>query len=97
MGLAAAVGEDGASWWPSDWPFAAQVALGLIATEFGLYWAHRFAHEWPPFWRFHAVHHSVERLWVVNTGRFHFIDTLVSLAFAVPIILAIGAPAAVIQ
>lgn len=97
MGLAAALGDQGGPWWPSHWPLAAQVAIGLLATEFGLYWAHRLAHEWPPFWRFHAVHHSVERLWVVNTGRFHFVDAFVSLAFAAPIIILIGAPSDVVQ
>lgn len=97
MGVAQAVGEQAAWWWPAHWPLWAQVALGLAATEFGLYWAHRLAHQWTPFWRFHAVHHSARRLWVINTGRFHFIDTFVSLAFAIPIIIAIGAPAEVIQ
>ncbi len=55
-------------------PLAVQVVAGLIVTEFGLYWAHRWSHEWPLLWRFHAVHHSVRRLWLINTGRFHFID-----------------------
>ena len=26
--------------WPVDWPMWAQAALGLVAAEFGLYWAH---------------------------------------------------------
>jgi len=40
-------------------------------AEFGFFWAHRLADEWPLLWRFHAIHHSVTRLWFVNTGRFH--------------------------
>ena len=39
-----------------------QVALGLVIAEFGLYMAHRLAHEHLSLWRFHALHHSVERL-----------------------------------
>lgn len=71
-------------------PLAAQVALGLVASEFGLYWAHRIAHEWPWLWRFHAVHHSVRRLWLVNTGRFHFVDSLASVAASLPFLLLSG-------
>lgn len=63
------------SLWPSHWPLLPQVVLGLVIAELGLYVAHRVAHEWPAFWRFHALHHSVTRLWVINTGRFHIVDT----------------------
>jgi len=78
--------------WPRHWPMAAQVVLGVVAAEFGLYWAHRLAHEWLPLWRFHAIHHSVTRLWIINTGRFHFIDSLKSIVLGMSILLALGAP-----
>lgn len=78
--------------WPSGWPLAAQTALALVIAEFGLYWKHRLAHEWPWLWRFHAVHHSATRLWFLNTGRFHLVDTVTGLLVAMPIILALGAP-----
>lgn len=83
--------------WPRDWPLWAQMPLGIILAEFGLYWAHRLAHEWKVLWFFHAIHHSVERLWVVNTGRFHFIDSLVSISFGLAILLVLGAPMEVIE
>jgi sterol desaturase/sphingolipid hydroxylase (fatty acid hydroxylase superfamily) len=72
------------------------VILGLTVAEFGLYWAHRLAHEWVPLWRFHAVHHSSTKLWFFNTGRFHFVDTLKSMVFATPLLLGAGAPGDVI-
>lgn len=71
-------------------PLWLQVVIGLVATEFGLYWAHRLSHEVPFLWRFHAVHHSVKRLWIVNTGRFHFIDSNISVLASVPFLLATG-------
>ncbi|MCC7121534.1 MAG: sterol desaturase family protein [Gammaproteobacteria bacterium] len=71
-------------------PLWQQIIIGLVATEFGLYWAHRLGHEWPLLWRFHAVHHSVKRLWIVNTGRFHFIDSNLSVLASVPFLLATG-------
>ena len=74
----------------SDWPLALQVLLGLITSELGLYWAHRCSHEYPYLWRFHSVHHSVKRLWLVNTGRFHFIDSIISVLASLPFLLLCG-------
>jgi sterol desaturase/sphingolipid hydroxylase (fatty acid hydroxylase superfamily) len=82
--------------WPGGWPAWAQVGLGLLVAEFGLYWAHRLAHVWSPLWRFHAVHHSSTKLWFFNTGRFHFVDTLKSMVFALPVLALVGAPGEVI-
>lgn len=91
-GIGALASDEGAVWWPREWPIALQIALGLLIAEFGFYWAHRLCHEVRTLWRFHAVHHSVTRLWFVNTGRFHFIDTLISVAFGLGIALAAGMP-----
>ncbi len=88
--------DDGYGIWPRDWPLWAQVVLGVVTAEFGLYWAHRLAHEFHPLWRFHAVHHSVTRLWIVNTGRFHFIDSLKSIILGTGVLIALGAPLEVV-
>jgi sterol desaturase/sphingolipid hydroxylase (fatty acid hydroxylase superfamily) len=78
--------------WPDQWPLLVQVVLGLIIAELGLYAAHRLAHENLVLWRFHALHHSVERLWVVNTGRFHFIDSLFKIILSQIPLYLLGAP-----
>ena len=78
--------------WPVEAPLAPQVVLGLVVAEFGLYIAHRLAHETRAFWRFHALHHSVRRLWVVNTGRFHIVDSLLKVAFSQTPLYLLGAP-----
>ena len=78
--------------WPEQWPMALQVVLGLVIAEFGLYLAHRLAHEYLSLWRFHALHHSVERLWVINTGRFHIIDSLFKIALGQIPLYLLGAP-----
>lgn len=91
-GIGALASNEGAAWWPRDLPVALQVVLGLVIAEIGFYWAHRLCHEVRPLWRFHAVHHSVTRLWFVNTGRFHFGDTLVSVIFGLGTALAFGMP-----
>ncbi|NTF42858.1 sterol desaturase [Rhizobium sp. AC27/96] len=78
--------------WPEQWPMAVQVVLGLVIAELGLYLAHRLAHEHLSLWRFHALHHSVERLWVINTGRFHIIDSLFKIALSQIPLYLLGAP-----
>jgi len=98
FGLAQQFGSHpGGDFWPVHWPLVVQVALALALAELGLYWAHRLAHEWTPLWRFHAVHHSSTKLWFFNTGRFHFVDTLKSMLFAMPVLLLAGTPGEVIM
>jgi sterol desaturase/sphingolipid hydroxylase (fatty acid hydroxylase superfamily) len=67
--------------WPEQWPLLGQLALALIVGQFGEYWAHRLLHTVPLLWRFHAVHHSPERLYFLNAARFHPVD--ISLLFLV--------------
>lgn len=57
--------------WPREWPLAAQVLLLIVSADFMRYWLHRLAHSVPMLWRLHAVHHSVDRLYWLNTSRFH--------------------------
>lgn len=83
--------------WPRSWPLVLQVILGVYVAEFMLYWAHRWSHLVPFFWRFHAVHHSVVKLWVINTGRFHFLDSFWKIIMGMGILLALGAPLEIIQ
>ncbi len=48
--------------------------LAIIVGEFGAYWGHRWMHEFPFLWRFHAIHHSAKAMdWLVNT-RAHPLD-----------------------
>ncbi len=60
--------------WPHHWPAPAQAVLLLAVADFLRYWLHRAAHTSRLLWRFHAVHHSPERLYWFNVGRFHPID-----------------------
>lgn len=84
-------------YWPSHWPLFFQVVLALVIAEFGLYWAHRTAHLWWPAWCWHAVHHSVTKLWFVNTGRFHLFDSLWKVAFSLTLGVVVGAPKDIIM
>jgi sterol desaturase/sphingolipid hydroxylase (fatty acid hydroxylase superfamily) len=55
-------------------PLWFRVLASLVVGEIGFYWGHRWSHELPVLWRFHAIHHSAEHLdFLVNT-RAHPID-----------------------
>lgn len=74
--------------WPHALPVWAQMLLMMVIADFFRYWLHRAAHEWKPLWRFHAVHHSVDKLYWLNVGRFHPVDkSLQFLCDALPFIL----------
>jgi sterol desaturase/sphingolipid hydroxylase (fatty acid hydroxylase superfamily) len=62
--------------WLGDQPVWLRGLLALIVSEFGAYWGHRWSHEIPLLWRFHALHHSAEEMdWLVNS-RAHPVDLL---------------------
>ncbi len=51
-----------------------RLLLAILVGEFGTYWGHRWMHELPVLWRFHAIHHSAKEMdWLVNT-RAHPLD-----------------------
>jgi ornithine lipid hydroxylase len=88
--LANQIGRDApfAGIWPHEWPVPAQALLLIISADFMRYWLHRWLHAAPLLWRLHAVHHSVDRLYWLNTSRFHPIEkTLQFMLDSLPFIL----------
>jgi sterol desaturase/sphingolipid hydroxylase (fatty acid hydroxylase superfamily) len=81
----------GYSIWPVGWPLLLQLALLLVIGEFFQYWWHRLTHEHPYFWRFHATHHSPERLYFLNAARFHPIDSVIGYVAQTSPALILGA------
>lgn len=74
--------------WPHQWPAAWQAVLMVVLADFLRYWLHRAAHRVPWLWRLHAVHHSPQRLYWLNVGRFHPLEkALQFLLDTVPFIL----------
>ena len=48
--------------------------VGIALFDLAIYWIHRWSHEVPLLWRFHAVHHSTEKLDWVSGFRNHPVD-----------------------
>ncbi len=55
-------------------PLWQRVIAGLVVGEIGFYWGHRWMHEIPFLWRFHAIHHAPEHVYFLMSARAHPID-----------------------
>ncbi|MBL8930443.1 MAG: sterol desaturase family protein [Kineosporiaceae bacterium] len=70
-------------------PAAATPLLGIALFDLAIYWGHRWSHEVPALWRFHAVHHSTEQLDWISGFRVHPLDGII-IAPAFVLLLAAG-------
>jgi hypothetical protein len=60
----------------------------VLLVDLMRYWVHRFAHTNPTLWRLHAVHHSPDKLYWLNTARFHPLEKVLQFTFdSLPFIL----------
>jgi len=71
-------------------PLWARMAAAMVVGEIGFYWGHRWSHEIPLLWRFHAVHHSAEHVnFLVNT-RAHPVDIVFTRLCGLVLLYATG-------
>ena len=74
--------------WPHQLSVVTQVLLMMGVAELFRYWLHRAAHRFPLLWRFHSIHHSPDRLYWLNVGRFHPLEKALQFFFdSLPFIL----------
>lgn len=81
--------------WPSNLPLWADVALSIIMLDTGITLVHFASHRVNLLWRFHAVHHSVKRMYGFNGQLKHPVrQTLEIMGGTLPWLL-LGIPAEV--
>ena len=74
--------------WPSGWAFPLQVLLAIFIADAGITLTHFLSHRVDLLWRFHAVHHSVKRMYGFNGLMKHPIhQTIETGAGTLPLVL----------
>lgn len=91
MPLVVAIVPGGGAW-PHGWPTVAQLALAIVVADFGITLAHWGSHRAALLWRFHAVHHSVERLYGFNGLMKHPLHQAFELTAATVPLVLLGMP-----
>ena len=81
----------------ATWPLWLRALAAFVVGDLGFYWGHRWMHEIPFLWRFHALHHNPEHVYFLISARAHPIDSaFIRLCGLVPIyMLGLGAPQSV--
>ena len=84
-----------AGFWPETWPFWLQVVFAVVVLDLGITLTHYFSHRIGLLWRFHAVHHSVERMYGFNGLMKHPIHQTIETIGGMTPLLILGIPATV--
>jgi sterol desaturase/sphingolipid hydroxylase (fatty acid hydroxylase superfamily) len=71
-------------------PTGVAIPLAVVLVVVGNYWGHRLTHQVPFLWRFHAVHHSIEQMDWVASGRLHPVDQSFTQAFTILPLFLLG-------
>jgi sterol desaturase/sphingolipid hydroxylase (fatty acid hydroxylase superfamily) len=71
-------------------PLLVQVPLVVLVADFTQYWVHRVFHAVPALWRFHAIHHSAERMDWLAGSRLHLVDVVVTRGLSYVPIFVLG-------
>ena len=78
--------------WPDAWPLWLQLLMAVTVADLGMTLMHLLSHRLPLFWRLHAVHHSVRRMYGFNGLMKHPLhQTLEALAGTAPLLM-LGMP-----
>ena len=73
-------------------PSWATILLAVIILDMMIYWQHVAFHKVPILWRLHKVHHADRDLDASSGLRFHPIEIVISMAYKMVLVVALGAP-----
>lgn len=80
-----------------DLPLWLEVLLAIVILDFAIWFQHLASHKIPLLWRLHRMHHLDLDVDVTTAVRFHPIEIILSMAYKLALIWALGPhPAAVI-
>ena len=71
-------------------PGAVTIPIAVVVVFVGSYWGHRLTHTVPFLWRFHSVHHSIERMDWLAAARLHPLDSAFTQAFTILPLFLLG-------
>jgi sterol desaturase/sphingolipid hydroxylase (fatty acid hydroxylase superfamily) len=91
--LTGLIGIDGV--WPDSFPFVAQVLLAIVVADIGISLAHFWSHRFDALWRFHAVHHSVKRMYGFNGLMKHPVHQAIETVVGTTPLVVMGLPSSV--
>lgn len=81
-----------AGYWPHTWPFWLQLIFAVIVLDFGVTLTHYASHRVSVLWRFHAVHHSVKRMYGFNGLMKHPVHQFIETLGGITPLLLLGIP-----
>lgn len=85
----------GSDLWPNQWPFLLQVLFAILVLDAGITLAHYASHRVSLLWRFHAIHHSVRRMYGFNGLMKHPIHQAIETFAGTLPLVALGLPSQV--
>lgn len=78
--------------WPSSWGFTFQLLLAIVLFDLTTTLFHFWSHKNAFLWRFHAVHHSLTRMYGFNGIMKHPAFQIFDALFAIGPLIIIGIP-----
>ena len=81
--------------WPRDWPFLLQVLFAILVLDTGITLVHYASHRLDLLWRFHAVHHSVKRMYGFNGLMKHPVHQAIEMLAGIAPLVLLGLPPSV--
>lgn len=76
--------------WPRDSHILLQLLLVTLIVDFFKYWYHRWTHEVHLLWRFHSIHHSLDRLEMLRASYFFPLDIFLTVGTGTLALLMFG-------
>lgn len=79
-----------------DVPWFVAAIVAFLVLDFAVWLEHWASHKIPLLWRIHQMHHADTDLDVTTALRFHPLEIILSMVWKAAIVIAFGAPVAVV-